>query len=143
MRRMRRIAIGCAVALLAVGLLATQGLAAKGKKMKSEVQLEGVKFLNSPPREIYLGDVHAKKNKCERNRHVTVYYDTDDGPGESFVPVGDDTTDRTGDFEVVLELIGDEDPYYAAVDKRQIGSGKKKLVCKADESPEILIGGTM
>jgi hypothetical protein len=143
MGRMRRIAIGSVVALLAVGLLATPGWTAKGKKVKSEVELEGYREADSPPREIYIGDVHAKKNKCERDRHVTVYYDTEAGPGENFVPVGTDTTDRTGDFEVVLELIGDDDPYYATVDKRRIGSGDKKLVCKADESPEILIGGTM
>ena len=120
--------------VLTLGGVAGTSQAAKGKKVKTEVEIEGVTYLDAPPRAVYFGDVHALKSKCERRRHVTVYYDNDPGPGDDIVEVGEDTTDRTGDFEVSVELIG-ESAYHAIVDKRKVGKAEKRLVCKKATSP--------
>jgi hypothetical protein len=133
MRSMRITALTCLTAALALGLAVGGAHAAKAKKVQTKIEIEGSEFREPPPTQVYFGDVHAKKNKCERNRHVTVYYDTEDGPGEDFQPIGEDDTDHTGDFEVGVGLIGD-DAYYATVDKKRIGQGDKKVVCKGAQS---------
>jgi hypothetical protein len=114
--------LGLAVAL-AFGIDVAPA-AAKAKKVESVVEIDGW----GPPNTYdgFVGDVHSRKPKCERNRLVTLYYEGTEA--------GTDTTDETGDWEIEVVFIGD-DPYFVTVDRKVIKKGGKKLVCKADTSP--------
>jgi hypothetical protein len=126
---MRRALILVPVALLTVAVAAAPSQAAKAKKLASKVEIEALE----PNADFnFIGDVHSRKNKCERNRTVILYYSV----GGDFENVGTTTTDRTGDWELSPNLFGD-DAFYAAVEKRKIGVGDKKLVCKAADSPQF------
>jgi hypothetical protein len=125
----RAILIGLAAALtLSLGVGTAQ--AAKAKKLSTQIEIEGL----APNAEFtFIGDVHSRKNKCERNRTVTLFYSAGGG---KFEDVGTDITDHTGDWEISPNLVG-ENRFYATVDKKKIGQGDKKVVCKAAQSPEF------
>jgi hypothetical protein len=119
------------IALVAV--LAAAGIAdAKAKKVVSEVEIDA--FSVQPPDFdfFFVGDVHSNKPKCEKSRTVTVSYV---GPNPGF-EVGTTTTDKTGDWALHPELT-DQGYYAAAVERKKIKKGDKKLVCKTDVSPEF------
>jgi hypothetical protein len=129
---MRRVAlIGLATALIfGLGIGVTQ--AAKAKKLATKIEIEGFEFPGGPVLRFF-GDVHSPKNKCERNREVTL---RNTGPPKgSSEEVGTVTTDHTGDWEVD---VGFEDltagPYIANVARKKIKKGDKKIVCKAATS---------
>jgi hypothetical protein len=115
------------VSALALALVAGPVHADKGKKVRSQIEIEW--FDGGGPQVVMFGDVHSKKNKCERNREVTLTV------GGAFI--GTDTTDRTGDWEIPADLEFN-DPFIASVEKRTVGRGDKKLVCKAAESPPVI-----
>jgi hypothetical protein len=118
----------CLVAsALALALGAGPVYAGKAKKVRTEVEIEW--FDGAGAQVVMFGDVHSRKNKCERNREVTLTV------GEMFL--GIDTTDRTGDWEIPTDLEFN-DAFIASVEKRTIGKGAKKLVCKGAESPPIV-----
>jgi hypothetical protein len=124
-----RILIIVAIALV-LGIALGTAHAAKPKKVKSQVEIEWYEGSLD-----FFGDVHSKKNKCEKNRTVILYYQV----GGEFENVGTDTTDHTGDWSISPNLIGDGDPFYASVEKMKRGKGDKKIVCKADDSPEFVL----
>jgi hypothetical protein len=124
---MRRTLIPILVAVIAFGLGAGTAQAAKAKKVSSQIEIEWYGGSSEGPS--LFGDVHSKKNKCERNRKVTLE------AGGNLVGTG--STDRTGDWSIRADLDFDE-PFVASVEKRKIGSGDRKLVCKAAESPPII-----
>jgi hypothetical protein len=72
-----------------------------------------------------------RKPKCERKPHRDPLL-----RGQS---VGTDTTDRTGDWEIVPALVGADDQFHAIVDREKVGRGDKKLVCKGADSPELIV----
>jgi hypothetical protein len=111
------------VLVLAIG----SAQADKAEKVKSQVEIEWYGFDGGY---FLFGDVHSKKNKCERNREVTVKV-----AGQSSAS---GTTDRTGDWSVPIDLDFNE-PFVASVEKRAVGKGGKKLVCKAADSPPFVI----
>jgi hypothetical protein len=127
--------LGLAIALT-LGLAVPASQAAKAKKVDSEVEVEGWYY---PPPEYHwtlVGDVHAKTNKCEKGREVTILgldSATDDG-----VVQGTVTTDGTGDWEFDIQDL-DFKPYHAAEVERKkiIKANGKKIVCKADRSPAL------
>jgi hypothetical protein len=119
------------VMALTLGLAVGTSQAAKTKKLVSNIEIEG---LAPNTAFTFIGDVHSRKNKCERNRTVTLYYNV----GGEFEDVGTTTTDRTGDWEISPNLVGDT-AFYAAVEKRKIGAGDRKLVCKAADSPQFFL----
>jgi hypothetical protein len=119
--------LGLAIVLIA-GLAIASPATGKAKRITSEVEIDGL----GPPTTYnsFVGDVHSRKSKCERNRTVTLYYE-EAGQTEQ---LGSDTTDETGDWVLPIVVIGD-DPYYVVVDRKKVGKGDKKLICKADTSP--------
>jgi len=121
--------LGLTIALIA-GLAIAGPAMGKAKKIESEVEIDGW----GPPTtyDKFVGDVHSRKPKCERNRTVTLYYEE---PGFT-KNVGSDVTDETGDWSIEPLVFGD-DPYYVTVDRKKVGKGKKKLVCKEDTSPSV------
>jgi hypothetical protein len=123
--------LGLAVAL-SFGLAAGPAHA-KAKKVDSVVEIDGW----GPPAtyDRFVGDVHSRKPKCERNRAVTMYYEE---PGADLV-VGAGVTDETGDWTIQPVFAGEDDPYYVIVDRKKVGTGKKKLVCKEDTSPSVQV----
>lgn len=123
---MRRVALALLAAVLALGLAAGAANAAKGKKVRSQVEIEWFEFVGGYR---MFGDVHSKKTKCERNRTVTL-----EVSGEF---IGTGRTDRTGDWAIPADLDFNE-PFIASVEKKTTGTGDKKLVCKAAESPPII-----
>jgi hypothetical protein len=126
---MRRTALTVLATVLALGLAASMALADNADKVRSQIEIE---WYHSIGGEFSLfGDVHSKKNKCERNRKVTLYHA--DG-GETAVVVGTGTTDRTGDWEIPADLDFNA-PFVASVKKRTLGGGEKKLICKGADSP--------
>jgi hypothetical protein len=126
--------LGLAI-VLTLGLAVTASHAAKAKKVASEVEVSGWHFEGgSGP--TFVGDVHSKKSKCERARAVTVYgYDD---PTDDPTEVGTTTTDGTGDWEFNPPDIAPNNYHSASVDRKKLGRGDKKLICKADESPLLL-----
>jgi hypothetical protein len=106
---------------------------AKAKKLPTKLEVEGTEFQEMSDALTFLGDVHAKKNKCERNREVTLR-NTDPDPGADALH-GPVTTDHTGDWEIDVDF---EDlnlgPYIAEVSRKKVGQGDKRIVCKAAES---------
>jgi hypothetical protein len=131
----RAVVLGLAI-VLTLGLAVPASQAAKSKKVASEVEVEGWHY---PPPDYdwtLVGDVHAKKNKCEKGRTVTILgldSETDDGSAQGTV-----TTDETGDWEFNLSEV-DFTAYHAAeVERKKITKANgKKIVCKADRSPAL------
>ena len=117
-----------AVVISAV-LIAPVGAAAP--KIASTVHMHGVG--PDPEYDSWVGDVHSRKRKCERGRTVVVIYEESPTPFE----VGSDVTDRLGHWRVEYEFSGTDDPYYAVVRKKVIGTGDDRIVCKADRSPDF------
>jgi hypothetical protein len=113
---------------LALALVAGPVHADKGKKVRSQIEIEWFEGSGSPL--VMFGDVHSKKNKCERKREVTLTV--------SGTLIGTDTTDPTGDWEIPADLEFN-DPFVASIEKRTTGRGDKKLVCKSADSPEFVI----
>ena len=118
------------MAVLITGLAIAGPAMGKAKKVESEVEIDGF----GPPTtyDSFVGDVHSRKPKCERNRTVTLYYEEGGTPDN----IGTDTTDETGDWEMQVLVPGD-DPYYVTVDRKKVGKGDKKIVCKGDTSPSV------
>jgi hypothetical protein len=127
--------------ILAIGLLVTLGITAptataKNARIASEVEISGVDFGDEVFENRVVGDVHSKKPKCERNRAVSLYFTP---AGEERALLGTATTDRTGDWAVVTDLIFDEGSWDAAVTRRRIRRPGKDIVCKADASPPFVV----
>jgi hypothetical protein len=122
--RRKLIGIGSALAVIAAALAVSAGAATP--KFASTVHMHGVG--PSPGYDHWVGHVHSRKRKCERGRTVTVFYEGSD--------VGSDTTDRQGHWQIPTAAPGD-DPYYASVSRKVVGSGDNKVVCKADRSPSF------
>jgi hypothetical protein len=122
-----RLGVSLFVSALALALAAGPVHADKAKKVRSEVEIEW--FDGAGAQVVMFGDVHSKKNKCERKREVTLTV--------SGMFLGADTTDRTGDWGIPTDL-DFNDPFIASVEKRTIGKGDKKLVCKGAESPPVI-----
>jgi hypothetical protein len=129
---MRRTALTLLLAALTVALVAGAAQAAKPKKLGSliEIELTEFGFKGSGSAEFF-GDVHSSKNKCERNREVTVR--------NAEEQLGTVRTDRTGDWELALPMPPGPDPYVAEVARRKIKKGEKTIVCKAAESAPVFI----
>jgi hypothetical protein len=121
------------MAVLVAGLAIASPALGKAKKVESVVEIDGW----GPPTtyDAFVGDVHSRKPKCERNRTITMYYEE---PGEDEI-VGAGVTDETGDWTIQPEFAGLDDPYYVVVDRSKVGKGKKKLVCKEDTSPSVQV----
>ena len=128
---MRRIAVTLLSAVLLTGLPVGLAHGAKAKKVGTQVEIEW--YEGGGPITLF-GDVHSKKNKCERKREVTLYREV----GGNLEKVATDTTDRTGDWAIPAEFAFDM-PFVASVEKRKLGSGDKKLVCKPADSAEFVI----
>jgi hypothetical protein len=103
------------------------GSAQAAKKISTKVEVEWYDFDDGY---FFFGDVHSKKNKCERNRHVTLEVGGD--------TLGTDKTDGTGDWVIPADLDTNA-PFVATVKKRAIGNGEKKVVCKAAESEPLVV----
>jgi hypothetical protein len=118
--------------VLTLGLAVAPSQAAKPKKAKTEAEIEGFRDLSGPSAEFF-GDVHSKKSKCEKGREATLY-----APNGSVM--GTETTDATGDWALdvgpVAVLQGN---YVLEVLRKRVGSGNRKLVCKAATSPPVFI----
>jgi ABC-type glycerol-3-phosphate transport system substrate-binding protein len=127
--------------LLALVVIVATALAAiaeaKAKRVASEVEVTGWYFEDSEDNDfIMVGDVHANKPKCEKNRTVTVYEQNE--LSDPRVVVATVTTDKTGDWS---RNYGSDFPgnYTSAdVDRKKIEKRKKNLVCKADSSPPLV-----
>ncbi len=134
----RRTQIVAVSLLVAVGIAAPATEAAKSKRFASEVEVSGANFGNEPPFEQrVVGDVHSKKPKCERNREVSLYITPSGGEREL---VGTATTDRTGDWEVLTNSAFSGDASFdATVTRLKLSRPGKDIVCKADESPPLVI----
>jgi hypothetical protein len=127
----RAVILGLAIAL-SLGLAVGASQAAKPKKVKTQAEIEGFRVFPGPRGELF-GDVHSKKSKCEKGRRVTLR-----APIESFG--GTVTTDATGDW--VYDTGPSAPPagnYFIEVARKRVGSGDKKLICKAAMSPEEFI----
>jgi hypothetical protein len=132
--------IGLAI-VLSLGLAVSAGYGAKGKKIASEVEVDGW-YYDSDGAFIAAGDVHSRKPKCEKGRRVTVFrsdapFDEPPAEGEG-VEVGEVTTDKTGDWEFNVEPKGGITPNWltASVARKKVTTGSgKKLTCKADKAP--------
>ena len=123
--------LGLAAVLIA-GLALPATSMAKAKKVRSEVDFNGLDF---PPPSFpftFVGNVYAKKPKCVPDRTVNVYRAADDALAGTAV------TDRTGDWRLVPNPLTPGD-YYAEVVKERVGKAGKKLVCKADVSPDFVL----
>jgi hypothetical protein len=127
-KAVRRTLLIALAATLVPGLAGGTAQAANAKKIVSHVEIEW--YVGGGDPFSLIGDVHAKTSKCERRRKVTL-----EVGGQV---VGTDTTDRTGDWSIPTDLDFKE-PFVASVAKKAIGSGDKKLVCKAADSPEFVI----
>jgi hypothetical protein len=125
--------LGLAI-VLTLGLAVTASHAAKAKKVASEVEASGWNFASGEF--TLIGDVHSKKSKCEKGRAVTVY--AYNQPTDDPTEVGTTTTDGTGGWELHPPDMAPNNYHSASVDRKKIGRGDKKLVCKADESPLLL-----
>jgi hypothetical protein len=133
----RRAAITSLAIVLTLGLAVGASQAAKAKKVKSEVEIAGHNFGNEPPFPYtFVGDVHSAKSKCERSRTVHLFETTDGG----HELLGTLTTDRTGDWELILgsDPAGG-DSFQADEDRKKLERNGRKLVCKADVSPTLTI----
>jgi hypothetical protein len=137
MRGMTRAgAVGVAV-VLTLGLAVGPTQAAKPKKVKTEAEVEGVRFFPGGLSEVF-GDVHSKRSKCEKGRKVRLVFVGPKPVGDQLI--GTATTDGTGDWAV--DTSGSaipQGPYVAEVERRRVGSGGKKLTCKGTTSPEKTI----
>jgi hypothetical protein len=130
--------------VLALGLVVTASYAAKSKKVASEVEVDAW-YWNDDEDMVTAGDVHSKKPKCEKGREVTVI--RNDGPFEPVPdegdgdPVGTVKTDRTGDWEFVIQTNGGDTPNFvtATVARKSVTTKSgKKLTCKADKAPPLV-----
>jgi hypothetical protein len=123
--------------IIAVALLAAYGLLAaaahpKAKRVTTEAELEG--FRTTTPGEYeFFGDVHSLKTKCERGRDVTLVFTGTPGVID---PVGTDTTDRTGDWEIDAVAVVPSGPYLVEVERKRVRRAGKRLVCKQTVSEE-------
>jgi hypothetical protein len=137
MRGMRRAgAVGLTI-MLTVGLAVGATHAAKPKKVKTEAEVEGVRFFPGGLSEFF-GDVHSKKNRCEKGREVRLVFVGPKPIGDPLI--GTAKTDGTGDW--VVDTSGfaiQQGPYVAEVERKRVGSGQKKLTCKGTTSPEKMI----
>jgi hypothetical protein len=127
--------LGLALVLtLGVGVSASH--AAKAKKVKTEAEIEEIRFVSGALE--FFGDVHSKKPKCEKGRDVTLVHL---GPPPAPEPVlGTDTTDATGDWEIPPSTVYGGN-YVVEVERKRIGKGDRKLICKPATSPEFLVLG--
>jgi hypothetical protein len=134
---MRRVRISLVVALTGLVLIVPATEAAKTKRHASEVEIAGAHYGHQEPFGNYIaGDVHSKKPKCERNREVSLYL-TPSGEGRQ--RIGTVTTDRTGDWELATDEAFSNDAFDATVARKKIQRPGKDIVCKADESPSLVI----
>jgi hypothetical protein len=126
--------LGLAI-VLTLGLAVSGSQAAKPKKVKTQAEIEGLRFFPGGGLEFF-GDVHSKKSKCEKGRRVTLY-----APPPNSPVVGTDTTDATGDwvYDPGPAAI-DSGNYVLEVARKRVGRGEKQLICKAATSPEMFIG---
>jgi hypothetical protein len=130
--------------VLSLGLSVSAGYAAKAKKVASQVEVDAW-YWNDDEDMVAVGDVHAKKPKCEKGREVTVIRfdgpfepEPDEGEGD---PMGTAKTDKTGDWDFVIQTNGGDTPEYvtATVARKSVTTkGGKKLTCKGDKAPPLL-----
>lgn len=116
--------------IFVVAFWAPTTVGAKAKRIASEVEIDA---FDVPPPDFdftFVGDVHSKKSKCERNREVSVFFT--EGGANDFV--GSTTTDHTGDWELVHESVNDASEYTAEVARKKTGKRGNRLICKADSS---------
>jgi hypothetical protein len=128
--------LGVAIALT-LSLAVTPSFATKPKKVKTEAEVEGVRFFPGGLSEFF-GDVHSRKSKCEKGRDVRLVFAGQKPIGDPLI--GTAKTDRTGDW--VVDTSGfaiQQGPYVAEVERKRVGSGAKKLTCKGTTSPEKTI----
>jgi hypothetical protein len=124
------------VAVLACGLTVSSAHAAAAKKLTTQSEIEGIEFLGMTGFK-FIGDVHSKKNKCERGREVTIR-NADPPPGEDET-VGTVRTDGTGDFELIVTSGLSPGPFFADVARKRITKGAGKIVCKKTTSDPFVI----
>ena len=127
-RRPARPAIFALAVVVALGL-AVGVTTAKVKRVKvdSEVTLDDDRGAD------WTGHVLASKPKCTRRRHVSITYQSMDGP----VSKGDDMTDNNGGWAIDLKGGATPGDYEIRADRRKIrkkrhGELVKKIICKAD-----------
>ena len=123
--------LGTAVAVLLAAVALAAPANAEVKQFASIVHMHGIG--PDPDYDSWVGDVHSRKRKCERNRKVVVIYNESPDP---FI-VGSDLTDRLGHWRVQQNLPGADDPYNAVVRRKVIGQGDERIVCGADRSPDF------
>ena len=128
---MKRAGLIGMAALLAASVGVVASAEGKTTRVASVVDQDGYAY---PEENTYqfVGNVWSPKARCERRRKVTVYYEQ---PGGTSV-VDSDTTNRTGDWEVTVHLLGDT-AYYAKVGRKEITRDGNTIVCKADRSPDF------
>ena len=125
---MKRAGILALAILLTLGLATSSSQAAKPKKGKTEGEIEGYRDLVGPGAEFF-GDVHSKRSKCEKRREVTLY-------APNGAVMGTETTDATGDWALDIGPAAIvRGNYVLEVARKRVGSGGKKLVCRAATSP--------
>jgi hypothetical protein len=131
---MRKVVSLTLAILLAAALAAAGSHAAEKKKLATQIEIENYELNGEVT---FIGDVHSKKNKCERRRSVTIRHVGSVGP-DIDETLGTVTTDQTGDYVLEHEFDGiDSGPYVADVERKKIKKGDKKLVCKAATSGSI------
>ena len=119
---MKRLFIALVVAVACIGLVASGAFAAKAKTKVT------INFTNgSPPttQDTFFGQVKSKKNKCKKNRKVTVKR-----KNPSKLKIGSDQSDDNGNWEV-------QTPNAPSGDYFAVAKGTNK--CKKGKSPLITV----
>lgn len=121
--------VGLVAVASAVSLM--KPAAADAPKVRSTVHMHAIG--PDPEYDHWVGGVHSRKRKCQRGRTVTVYYEETPAPER----VDSDQTDRFGHWQVLINVLGTDDPYYAVVSRKVVGSGDNRIICKPDRSPDF------
>ena len=123
------LAIGLAVALSATVALGKMG---DGPKEPSKISLYNVRDGH------YEGAVDSEDEACERKRTVRVFHDQNkNGIDPSDYEIGDDRTDREGEYEVVGNQAPPGDTIIARVERRKLIDG---TVCLPKQKASIARG---
>jgi hypothetical protein len=133
---MRCLGVWGLAVVLTLGLAVSASQASKAKRVKTKAEIEETRFVSGALE--FFGDVHSRKPRCEKERDVTLIHR---GPPPAAEPVvGIDTTDATGDWEITPSTVF-AGAYVIEVNRKRVGRGDKKLVCKAATSPEFFVPG--
>jgi hypothetical protein len=127
------------IAALAIGLVAVLSaavaLADKGNDGKEPSKIS----LFNPGTGVYGGAVDSDDEACERKRTVKVFHDQNrNGIDKTDYEIGDDRTDREGEYEVVGNQAPAGDKIVARVEKRKLKDG---TVCLPKDRSAIAGGG--